>query len=423
MPLYQYTAMDATGKETKGFKDAPNEMAVAKFLKDQGMHPTGIKPATGAAAKKATGGGNEQKKSLLSMEINIGPLKIAGKDLTILTRQLAILLEAGLPLVRALRTLEKQAKNPAVRKILGKIAASVEGGAGFSEALAQFPTSFDNLYVNMVRAGEASGKLDLILNRLASFREKAAKIAGKVKSAMTYPIIVLIIAISMTAGLMVGVVPKFEKMFKGMLGENAQLPELTMLVVNISRTLQEHIVIVLVIVAVLIVGIHLAGKTAGGKLFLDTIKFKMPLIGSLVSKNSISKFARTLGTLTSSAVPALDALKIVRDTADNALIAKAVQQIHDAVKEGETMSSVLSTTNIFPVMVVSMIEVGEETAKTPEMLEKIADTYDDEVDNAVAALTSMIEPLLMMFLAVVVGGIVIAMFLPLIKIIETLSAG
>lgn len=415
--------MDATGKETKGFKDAPNEMAVAKALKEQGMHPTSIKPATGAAAKKATGGGNEQKKSLLSMEINIGPLKIAGKDLTILTRQLAILLEAGLPLVRALRTLEKQAKNPAVRKILGKIAASVEGGAGFSEALAQFPTSFDNLYVNMVRAGEASGKLDLILNRLASFREKAAKIAGKVKSAMTYPIIVLVIAISMTAGLMVGVVPKFEKMFKGMLGENAQLPELTMLVVNISRTLQEHIVIVLVIVAVLIVGIHLAGKTAGGKLFLDTIKFKMPLIGSLVSKNSISKFARTLGTLTSSAVPALDALKIVRDTADNALIAKAVQQIHDAVKEGETMSSVLSTTNIFPVMVVSMIEVGEETAKTPEMLEKIADTYDDEVDNAVAALTSMIEPLLMMFLAVVVGGIVIAMFLPLIKIIETLSAG
>ena len=423
MPLYQYTAMDATGKETKGFKDAPNEMAVAKFLKDQGMHPTGIKPATGAAAKKATGGGNEQKKSILSLEINIGPQKIAGKDLTILTRQLAILLEAGLPLVRALRTLEKQAKNPAVRKILGKIAASVEGGAGFSEALAQFPTSFDNLYVNMVRAGEASGKLDLILNRLASFREKAAKIAGKVKSAMTYPIIVLVIAISMTAGLMVGVVPKFEKMFKGMLGENAQLPELTQFVVDISRTLQEHIMIVLVIVAVLIVGIQLAGKTAGGKLFFDTIKFKMPLIGSLVSKNSISKFARTLGTLTSSAVPALDALKIVRDTADNALIAKAVQQIHDAVKEGETMSSVLSTTNIFPVMVVSMIEVGEETAKTPEMLEKIADTYDDEVDNAVAALTSMIEPLLMMFLAVVVGGIVIAMFLPLIKIIETLSQG
>lgn len=415
--------MDATGKETKGFKDAPNEMAVAKALKEQGMHPTSIKPATGAAAKKAAGGGGEKKKSLLSMELNIGPTKIAGKDLTILTRQLAILLEAGLPLVRALRTLEKQAKNPAVRKILGKVASSVEGGAGFSEALAQFPTSFDNLYVNMVRAGEASGKLDLILNRLAAFREKAAKIAGKVKSAMTYPIIVLTIAILMTAGLMVGVVPKFEKMFQGMLGEGAQLPGLTQLVVDISRTLQEHILVVVVVIVVIIIGINLSIKTAGGKLFFDTIKFKMPLIGPLVSKNAISKFARTLGTLTGSAVPALDALKIVRDTADNALIAKAVQQIHDAVKEGETMSSVLSSTNVFPVMVVSMIEVGEETAKTPEMLEKIADTYDDEVDNAVAALTSMIEPLLMMFLAVVVGGIVIAMFLPLIKIIETLSQG
>ncbi len=423
MPLFQYTAMDATGKETKGFKDAPNEMAVAKALKEQGMHPTSIKPATGAAAKKAAGGGGEKKKSLLSMELNIGPTKIAGKDLTILTRQLAILLEAGLPLVRALRTLEKQAKNPAVRKILGKVASSVEGGAGFSEALAQFPTSFDNLYVNMVRAGEASGKLDLILNRLAAFREKAAKIAGKVKSAMTYPIIVLTIAILMTAGLMVGVVPKFEKMFQGMLGEGAQLPGLTQLVVDISRTLQEHILVVVVVIVVIIIGINLSIKTAGGKLFFDTIKFKMPLIGPLVSKNAISKFARTLGTLTGSAVPALDALKIVRDTADNALIAKAVQQIHDAVKEGETMSSVLSSTNVFPVMVVSMIEVGEETAKTPEMLEKIADTYDEEVDNAVAALTSMIEPLLMMFLAVVVGGIVIAMFLPLIKIIETLSQG
>ncbi len=421
MPLFQYTAMDAAGKETKGFKDAPNEMAVAKALKEQGMHPTSIKPATGGAAKKAGGNKGEKKKSFLSLEINIGPAKIGGKDLTILTRQLAILLEAGLPLVRALRTLEKQAKNPQVRKILGKVAASVEGGAGFSEALAQFPASFDNLYVNMVRAGEASGKLDLILNRLALFREKAAKIAGKVKSAMTYPIIVLSIAIIMTAGLMVGVVPKFEKMFQGMLGAGAQLPALTQLVVDISRALQEHILVVIVIVVVIIIGICLAGKTAGGKLLFDTIKFRMPLIGTLISRNAISKFARTLGTLTGSAVPALDALKIVRDTADNALIANAVQQIHDAVKEGETMSSVLSSTNIFPVMVVSMLEVGEETAKTPEMLEKIADTYDEEVDNAVAALTSMIEPLLMMFLAVVVGGIVIAMFMPLIKIIETLS--
>ncbi len=421
MPLYQYTAMDAAGKETKGVKDAPNENAVSKFLKEQGMFPTSIKVAT-ATASKAVGGGTEKKKSILNLEINIGPLKIGPKDLTVLTRQLSILLEAGLPLVRSLRTLERQAKNPAVRKILGKVAASVEGGSGFSEALSQFPASFDNLYVNMVRAGEASGKLDLILSRLAMFREKAAKIAGKVKSAMTYPIIVLTIAIGMTIGLMVGIVPKFQQMFNDMLG-GAELPALTQLVIDISQFMQDQIVLILIVLAGFIVGIKLMVKTKAGRLLVDSAKFRMPLFGDLISKNAISRFARTLGTLTGSAVPALDALKIVRDTSGNALVSKAVQQVHDAVKEGETMSATLASTKIFPVMVVSMIEVGEETAKTPEMLEKIADTYDEEVDNAVAALTSMIEPLLMVFLAVVVGGIVIALFMPLIKIIETLGGG
>ncbi len=420
MPLYQYTAMDSTGKETKGIKEAPNENAVSKFLKEQGMHPTNIKIATAPAAK--TAGGKEKKKSILELEINLGPLKINSKNLTILTRQLAILLEAGLPLVRSLRTLERQAKDPAVRKILGKVASSVEGGSGFSEALSQYPTSFDSLYVNMVRAGEASGKLDLILSRLAMFREKAAKIAGKVKSAMTYPIIVLTIAIGMTVGLMIGIVPKFQQMFNDMLG-GAELPALTQVVIDISQFMQDQILLILIIVAAVIVLVKLAVKTKTGRLVVDAIKFKMPLFGDLISKNAISKFARTLGTLTGSAVPALDALKIVRDTAGNALVSKAVQQVHDAVKEGEPMSATLASTKIFPVMVVSMIEVGEETAKTPEMLEKIADTYDEEVDNAVAALTSMIEPLLMVFLAVVVGGIVIALFAPLIKIIESLGGG
>lgn len=425
MPLYQYVAMDAAGKETKGSLDAPNEAAVSKLLKEQGMFPTSIKVASGrqTTGPAAQGGAAKKKSSLLSMELSIGPAKITGKDLTVITRQLAILLEAGLPLVRSLRTLERQAKNPGVRKILGKVAASVEGGSGFSEALAQFPGSFDNLYINMVRAGEASGKLDLILSRLAQFREKAAKIAGKVKSAMTYPIIVLTLALGMTAGLMVGIVPKFEKMFQDMLG-GAELPALTQMIINISQFMQENYLLILVALAVLVFGIIFAAKTKGGKYFLDYCCLKMPLFGDLISKNAISKFARTLGTLTGSAVPALDALKIVRDTAGNAVIANAVQQVHDAVKEGEPMSTTLASTKIFPVMVVSMIEVGEETAKTPEMLEKIADTYDEEVDNAVAALTSMIEPLLMVFLAVIVGGIVIALFMPLIKIIETLgSAG
>lgn len=421
MPIYQYTAMDAAGKETKGRKEAANEDAVSKFLKEQGMFPTSIKIATGKDAKKADGAAGGKKKSLLSMDISFGPAKITGKELTLITRQLAILLDAGLPLVRALRTLERQAKTAAVRKILGKVASSVEGGSGFSEALSQFPSSFDNLYINMVRAGEVSGKTDVILDRLAQFREKAAKIAGKVKSAMTYPIIVLVIAISLTVGLMIFIVPKFQAMFKDMLG-GAELPALTQMVINISDFMQNNILLMAGILVALVVTIKTLSKTKAGKLFLDTCKYRMPLFGDLISKNAISKFARTLGTLTGSAVPALDALRIVRDTAGNELVSNAVQQVHDAVKEGEPMSSTLAQTKIFPAMVVSMIEVGEETAKTPEMLEKIADTYDEEVDNAVGALTSMIEPLLMVFLAVVIGSVVIALFMPLIKIIETLGA-
>lgn len=423
MPTYQYTAMDASGKEQKGRKDAGNPMEVEKFLKSQGMHPTGIREVSTKEQKivKASSGEVARKSVFSSLnDIQIGPVKIGPKDLTVLTRQLSILLEAGLPLVRSLRTLERQAKNPSIRKILGKVASSVEGGSGFSEALSQFPSSFNNLYINMVRAGEASGKLDLILSRLAMFREKAAKIAGKVKSAMTYPCIVLVIAIGMTVGLMVFIVPKFQKMFQDMLG-GAELPALTQIVIDISDFMQNHIFIILGVAAVIIALVFFANKTPGGKLFFDSIKFRMPLFGDLISKNAISKFARTLGTLTGSAVPALDSLRIVRDTSGNALVSRAVQQIHDAVKEGEPMSTTLASTKIFPVMVVSMIEVGEETAKTPEMLEKIADTYDEEVDNAVNALTSMIEPLLMVFLAVVVGGIVIALFMPLIKIIESLG--
>lgn len=424
MPTYQYTAMDASGKEQKGRKDAGNPAEVEKFLKSQGMHPTGIKEVSAKGQKlvKVSAGGEVAKKSSFDSLLNlqIGPVKIKDKDLTVLTRQLSILLEAGLPLVRSLRTLERQSKNVSVRRILGKIASSVEGGAGFSEALSQFPGSFNNLYVNMVRAGEASGKLDLILSRLAMFREKAAKIAGKVKSAMTYPLIVLTIAIAMTVGLMVFVVPKFQKMFQDMLG-GAELPALTQLVIDISDFMQQNVLFILGGLVAIVILVIFLNKTSGGKLFFDAIKFRMPLFGPLISKNSISKFARTLGTLTGSAVPALDSLRIVRDTSGNALVSRAVQQIHDAVKEGEPMSTTLASTKIFPVMVVSMIEVGEETAKTPEMLEKIADTYDEEVDNAVNALTSMIEPLLMVFLAVVVGGIVIALFMPLIKIIESLG--
>jgi len=420
MPIFQYTAMDASGKEQKGQHEAASEEAVASFLKEQGMFPTSIKPlAKGAKAKKEKAKGPAAAKGL---SINLGPVVMKGKDLTVFTRQLAILLDAGLPLIRSLKTLERQAKNPSVKTILGKVAASVEGGSTFSEALAQHPKSFDKLYLNMIRAGEAAGKLELILTRLAGFREKAAKIAGKVKSAMVYPAIVLTIAIGITIFLMIFIVPKFEVMFTEML-DGAQLPAITRFVMGISRWLKDNIIIAIVIVVVLVIATKFLLKTEKGRFYFDKGIYNAPVIGLLISRTAISKFSRTLGTLMGSGVPVLNALQIVRDTAGNELVSKAVQQVHDAVKEGEPMAPPLQSTKIFPDMVISMIEVGEETGKLPDMLEKIADTYDEEVDNAVSALTSMIEPLMIVFLAVIVGGIVIALFSPLITIIQTLGGG
>ena len=420
MPIFQYTAMDASGKEQKGQHEAASEEAVASFLKEQGMFPTSIKPL--AKADKAKKEKDKSKKAAKGLSLNLGPTVIKGKDLTIFTRQLAILLDAGLPLIRSLKTLERQAKNPAVKTVIGKVAASVEGGSTFSEALAQHPKSFDKLYLNMIRAGEAAGKLELILTRLAGFREKAAKIAGKVKSAMVYPVIVLTIAIGITIFLMLFIVPKFEVMFNEML-DGAQLPVITRFVMGISRWCQDNIVVVIVLIIVLIIAIKLLLRTEKGRFYFDKGIYTAPILGLLISRNAIAKFARTLGTLMGSGVPVLNALQIVRDTSGNELVSKAIQQVHDAVKEGEPMAPPLQSTKIFPDMVISMIEVGEETGKLPDMLEKIADTYDEEVDNAVSALTSMIEPLMIVFLAVIVGGIVIAMFSPLISIIQNLGGG
>ena len=420
MPIFQYTAMDASGKEQKGQHEAASEEAVASFLKEQGMFPTSIKPLakTGKEKKEKAKGPAAAK----GININLGPVVMKGKDLTVFTRQLAILLDAGLPLIRSLKTLERQAKNPSVKTILGKVAYSVEGGSTFSEALAQHPKSFDKLYLNMIRAGEAAGKLELILTRLAGFREKAAKIAGKVKSAMVYPAIVLSIAIGITIFLMIFIVPKFQVMFTEML-DGAQLPVITRFVMGVSEWLQHNIVIAIVLVIVIVIAMKFILKTEKGKFFFDKGIYNAPIIGLLISRNAISKFSRTLGTLMGSGVPVLNALQIVRDTSGNELVSKAVQQVHDAVKEGEPMAPPLQATKIFPDMVISMIEVGEETGKLPDMLEKIADTYDEEVDNAVSALTSMIEPLMIVFLAVIVGGIVIAMFSPLISIIQNLGGG
>ena len=427
MPLYQYTAMDSSGKEQKGKIEAPNEDAVGAALKDQGMFPTSIKATKGSTPKKdarpggTPSGGAQKKSSMMNMNLSLGPVVIKTKDLTVLTRQLAILLDAGLPLIRSLRTLEKQSKNAAIKKTLNEAANAVEGGSTFSEALAQHPKSFDKLYLNMVRAGEAAGAMEAILNRLAMFMEKAAKIAGRVKSAMIYPTVVLTIASAITAGLMVFIVPKFKKIFDELL-EGEPLPMLTNFVMGMSKILQENLIAGVGVIVGLIVAYKMTVRTKAGKYAADWVKYNAPLFGPIIAKSSISRFSRTLGTLMSSGVPVLSALSIVKETAGNEVVSKGVQQVHDAVKEGEGMAGPLAATKIFPEMVISMIEVGEETGKLPEMLDKIAETYDEEVDNAVSGLTSMIEPLMIVGLAVIVGTIVIALFMPLIKIVEKMGS-
>ena len=417
MPQYNYVAMDSKGKEQKGRITAATEETAAAELKSKGLFPISIKNATATkekkTASKSSGGGG--------FNMALGPVVIKRKELVVLTRQLAILLDAGLPLIRSLRTLEKQAKNPAVRIVLGKTADTVEGGATFAEALSQHPKSFDKLFLNMVRAGEASGAMETILDRLAGFMEKAARIAGKVKSAMIYPIVVLSISLLAVVGLMIFIVPNFSKIFRDLLGPNEPLPDITLLVIGISNTLLSHWYYYVGGVVGVVVLFKLILMIPAGKFYVDWCKYNMPLFGPIISKTAISRFSRTLGTLMSSGVPVLNSLAIVKETSGNEVVANAVQKVHDAVKEGEGIAPPLGATQVFPEMVISMVEVGEETGKLPEMLNKIADTYEEEVDNAVGALTSLIEPLMIVGLAGIVGTIVIALFLPLTKIIEKLS--
>ena len=416
MPVYNYTAMDAKGREQKGKINAPNEEAVANELRRKGMFPTSIrmsaKPKKAAGGKKKSGGGG--------LNINLGPTVIKRKELTVLTRQLAILLGAGLPLIRSLRTLERQAKSPAVRIVLGKTAESVEGGATFAEALSQHPKSFDKLFLNMVRAGEASGAMETILDRLAGFMEKAARITGKIKSAMIYPCVILSISLLACVGLMIFIVPNFSKIFNDLLN-GEPLPAPTQLIIGISNTLISRWYYYIGAVIGIIVAYKITVRIPAGKWGVDWVKYNMPLFGPIIAKSAISRFGRTLGTLMSSGVPVLNSLAIVKETSGNEVVATAIQKVHDAVKEGEGIAVPLNNTKIFPPMVISMVEVGEETGKLPEMLEKIADTYDEEVDNSVSALTSLIEPLMIVMLAGIVGTIVVALFMPLVKIIEKLG--
>jgi len=307
-----------------------------------------------------------------------------------------------------------------LKATVSKLSDGVQSGGTFSESLAQHPAIFNDLYVNMVKAGELGGVLEVVLSRLAEFQEKAAKIRNKVKAAMVYPVIVMFMALAIMVFLLVFIVPKFEAIFHDMLGDKP-LPTVTLFVIGVSRFVQTHYLILLGVAFAVIFGYRFANGTKGGRAALDRVKLHVPLFGDLLRKTAISRFSRTLGTLVTSGVPILQALNITRETAGNMVIANAISLVHDSVKEGESIVQPLESSAAFPPMVISMIDVGEETGQLPEMLLKVADVYDDEVDNAVAALTSMLEPIMIVFLALVVGTIVIALFMPLISIISGLQ--
>ena len=408
MPTFQYTAVNAQRQNKTGTVDAANATEASNQIKAMGLFPTKISElqtdAPAVAGKKVKKGAS-----------------IKSKSLSVFTRQLATLIGAGLPLLRSLTTLQKQEKNPVLKSTMAGLATSVEGGGTFSEALTQYPGIFNKLFVNMVKAGELGGVLEIVLTRLAEFQEKSEKIKGKVVSAMFYPVVVLFIAISILTFLLVFIVPKFQQIFTEMLG-GKPLPALTQFVINASDFLKHHYIIVFGIIGALVVAFNVFKSSKAGQIVIDRFVFNAPVFGSLIQKTSIARFTRTLGTLVSSGVPILQALQITKETSGNEVVASAIEKVHDAVREGENVVTPLEASGIFPPMVISMVQVGEETGKLPDMLIKVADVYEEEVDNAVAGLTSLLEPIMIVFLAVIVGVIVIALFLPLVSIIQGISS-
>lgn len=426
MARFNYVALDARGQEASGLLEAASSSAAISQLRQSGYFPTSVieeaiissdgKEARGRTATAARTTKPRAKKGIVLFQRR----KVKSKVLMIFTRQLATLIDSGLPLLRSLNVLAKQERDKVMKKTIDKLADSVQSGSTFSDALALHPKIFNDLFVNMVKAGEVGGVLELVLTRLSEFQEKAAKIKNKIISAMVYPIIVMIMAMGILVFLLIFIVPRFQVIFQDLLGDKP-LPPVTRFVLGVSDVMQHQGLVVLGAVVAIVVIYNFVGRTRRGRLAIDNFKLRMPLFGNLNRKTAISRFARTLGTLVTSGVPILQALNITHETAGNAAIASAIARVHDSVKEGESIVQQLEASKVFPPMVVSMVDVGEETGKLPEMLLKVAEVYDDEVDNAVAALTSMLEPIMIVFLAVIVGTIVLALFTPLISIITGLQ--
>ncbi len=394
MPVYTWVAETRKGRKLKGELEAADERIAMSQLKRRNLTVKKLKP---------------KPKDLFENVSFLQP-KVTKKDLVIFTRQFSTMIDAGLPLVQGLGILAEQAENKTFRNILKQISKDVEGGSTLAEAMKKHPKVFDDLFVNLVAAGEVGGILDTIMRRLATFIEKAERLKSQIKGAMTYPIVVMAIAIIVIAVILIFVIPVFEDMFSSF---GQALPVPTQIVVNMSQFMKGNIHwVILALVAIAFVFKKFRG-TKKGRRITDDLMLRLPIFGDLLKKTAVARFTRTLGTMISSGVPILDSLEIVARTSGNVILEEIIFEVRGSIAEGQTIAEPLSENNVFPGMVVQMISVGEATGALDTMLEKIADFYDEEVDAAVAALTSMLEPLLMLFLGGSIGGLVVAMYLPI----------
>jgi type IV pilus assembly protein PilC len=405
MAKFSWEARSRSGSTQKGVMEAPNAMAVEAQLKKMSF--------TGISIKEEGKG--------LQMQLKIPGLgggRVNTKELVVFTRQFATMIDSGLPLVQCLDILASQQENKTFKEIILKVKESVESGTTFADALKKHPKAFDELYVNLVAAGEVGGILDTILSRLAAYMEKAMKLKKQVKGAMVYPATIMSVAVIVIAVILIWVIPTFAKMFTEF---GSDLPGPTKFVIALSNALVNYIFVIIGLLIAGFVGFKKYYSTLNGKRVIDRYALKAPIFGQLIRKVSVARFTRTLGTLITSGVPIMDGLDIVARTAGNKVVEEGIYKVRQAISEGKTMGEPLAQCGVFPPMVVQMISVGEATGAMDAMLHKIADFYDDEVDTAVSALTSMLEPLLMVFLGTTVGGLVIAMYLPIFKLAGTVS--
>lgn len=420
MPVYQYEAMDNTGLEVKDTIEAPSEAEAQTLIKEKGFFVTkiaekgrGKKQKKGAATK---GGGGKKGGGAKKGGFSFGGVR--SKQLTTFTRQLSTLQDAGLPILRSLRILEAQAKPGPLKASLDGVIEDIESGNTLSEAMAKQPKCFDNLYVNMVKAGEAGGALEIILQRLAEFKERAQSLKKKVQGAMIYPVAVITVASLIVGFIMYWIIPKFKKIF---LDFGTELPGITLMLMAMSDIVVSYFYLFPAIPLALWIFIKIVKKNKKGAFIVDWIALRIPLLGKIISKSVTARTCRTLGTLISSGVPILEAIIIARDTAGNMVFQKAFDTIYAAIREGETMAVPLREARIVDDIVVNMVDVGEETGALDNMLYKVADVYDEEVAVLVDALVSLLEPLMVIILGLIVGFIVIALFMPLIKLLNDLS--